>query len=37
VAVQVPTGIQTGNAVPVLLQVGSFTSPAGATISITAN
>jgi uncharacterized protein (TIGR03437 family) len=37
VAVQVPTGIQTGNAVPVVLQVGSFTSPTGATISLSPN
>jgi uncharacterized protein (TIGR03437 family) len=33
VNVQVPTGLTAGKAVPVVLQVGTFTSPAGATIS----
>jgi uncharacterized protein (TIGR03437 family) len=37
IEVQVPTGIQPGTAVPVSLQVGSFASPAGVTISIAGN
>lgn len=37
IEVQVPTGIQPGAAVPVSLQVGSFTSPAGVTIAIAGN
>lgn len=37
IAVQVPTGIATGPAVPVTLQVGGFTSPDGVTVSIAGN
>lgn len=37
IAVQVPTGIATGPAVPVSLQVGEFTSPAGVTVAIAGN
>jgi len=34
VAVQVPGGIQPGRAVPVVLQVGGISSPAGVTIAV---
>jgi uncharacterized protein (TIGR03437 family) len=34
VNVQIPTGIQTGNAVPVVLKVGNASSQAGVTISV---
>ena len=37
ITVQVPTGIATGVDVPVSLQVGTFTSPPGVTISIAGN
>ena len=34
VNVQIPSGIQTGSAVPVLLQVGNTSSQAGVTIAV---
>jgi uncharacterized protein (TIGR03437 family) len=37
IVVQVPTGIPTGPAVPISLQVGNFASPPGVTISIAGN
>jgi uncharacterized protein (TIGR03437 family) len=37
VEIQVPTNIAPGPTVPVLLQVGNFTSPVGVTLAITGN
>ena len=37
ILVQVPTGIATGPAIPISLQIGNFSSPPGVTISIAGN
>jgi uncharacterized protein (TIGR03437 family) len=34
---RIPSGIQAGNAVPVIVQVGNDSSPAGVTIAVTGN